>query len=86
MAQCTRLVRTINPPETREAYGQKPPLQPMQVRNIRSRLQVANKKRDLASFNIASVPRGSRFSNGPEKSSCVIPGDHEAETSHAAIL
>ena len=33
--------------------GQKPPLQPKHVWAIRSRLQLANKKRDLALFNVA---------------------------------
>ena len=33
--------------------GQKPPLQPKHVWAIRSRLQLANRKRDLALFNVA---------------------------------
>jgi integrase len=33
--------------------GQKPPLQPKHVWAIRSRLQLANKRRDLALFNVA---------------------------------
>ena len=33
--------------------GQKPPLQPKHVWAIRSRLQLGNKKRDLALFNVA---------------------------------
>ncbi len=33
--------------------GQKPPLQPKHAWAIRSRLQLANKKRDLALFNVA---------------------------------
>jgi integrase len=33
--------------------GAKPPLRPSHVRSIRSKLQMANRKRDLALFNLA---------------------------------
>lgn len=36
-----------------KVIGQKPPLQPEHVWPIRSRLQLADKKRDLALFNVA---------------------------------
>ena len=46
-------VWTHQPWNKGKLIGQKPPLQPKHVWAIRSRLQLANKKRDLALFNVA---------------------------------
>jgi integrase len=43
----------VNSPRTRKPSGQKAPLQPKEVWAIRTRLQMAEKIRDLALFNLA---------------------------------
>ena len=56
--------------------GAKPPLRPKHVWSIRTELQIEGRTRDLAMFNLAMSPSGSRMSppavhggsrNGPSK-------------------